>query len=324
MKTGILLIQLGTPDAPETAPVRRYLRQFLNDKRVIDLPDWLWQPILQLILLFRPAKSAAKYRRIWDPVTGSPLMHYTKEQARLLAERFPDLTVRFGMQIGNPATGKVVDEMIKEGVERIIVMPMYPQYSITTTASATDVLFKELLKQKRVPAIRIVPPYYAHQAYIDAILSIMNEDLAKLDWKPDHYLISFHGLPKRYCQQYKDPYATHVKATTRRIVEAMKWVKPNWTQSFQSLFGREIWLKPYTDDVLTDLAKQGVKKVYAITPGFTADCLETIDEIAHESLEVFHEAGGETLHLCPGLNNHPVWISAMETILREEGAGWIN
>lgn len=323
MKTGILIVQLGTPDAPETAPLRRYLRQFLSDKRVVDFPDWLWQPILQIILLVRPSRSAEKYRRIWDPVTGSPLMHYTKRQTELLKRRFPDLVLEFGMQIGNPPLADVLAEMIRKGVERLLVLPMYPQYSVTTTASAYDSLFKACLKENRVPAIRVVPPYFNHDAYIQAITGIMREDLAKLSWEPDHFLISFHGIPKRYCQQYKDPYATHVKSTTWRIVREMGWSKPKWTQSFQSLFGREVWLKPYTDDVLVELAKKGVKKVYAITPGFTADCLETVDEIAHESLEVFREAGGEELHLCPGLNDHTLWIDAMERILREEGTGWL-
>lgn len=324
MKTGILLIQLGTPDAPETVPVRRYLKQFLSDKRVVDLNRFLWVPILRIILAFRPAKSAEKYRRIWDPVTGSPLKHYTIRQMEAMRERFPDLVVEYGMQYGNPAAGEVVDRMIRQGIERLIVMPMYPQYSMTTTAAATDVLFRELLKQVRVPAIRIVPPYYENPAYIGAIASIMEEDLAKLPWVPEHFLISFHGIPKRYCQKLKDPYATHVKATTRALVKRMGWERPQWTQAFQSLFGREVWLKPYTDDILEELAHKGVKKVYALTPGFTADCLETVDEIAHESLEVFQEAGGEALHLCPGLNDHPAWIDAMETILREEGQGWLD
>ena len=191
MNTGILLIQLGTPDAPETVPVRRYLKQFLSDRRVVDLNRLLWVPILRIILAFRPAKSAEKYRRIWDPQTGSPLKHFTIRQMEAMRERFPQLVVEYGMQYGNPAVGDVVDRMIKQGVERLIVMPMYPQYSMTTTAAATDVLFRELLKQVRVPAIRVVPPYYAHPAYIQAIASIMKEDLAKLSWKPEHYLIVF-------------------------------------------------------------------------------------------------------------------------------------
>lgn len=324
MNTGILLIQLGTPDAPDAPSLRRYLRQFLNDKRVIDYPDWFWQPILQLILLTRPAKSAAKYQRIWDPVTGSPLLKNTQDQAKLLAERFPDQVVRFGMQIGNPAAGKVLGEMIEKGVEKLLVLPMYPQFSITTTASASDVLCKELLKQKLVPAVRVVPPYYDHPSYIEAVCGIMRQDLAQLSWKPDHFLISFHGLPIRYCEEYKDPYPKHCQATTGLVVEKMGWKPADWTQSFQSLFGREKWLRPYTDDVLKELAQKGVKKVYVVTPGFTADCLETIDEIGHESREIFVHAGGEELRLCPGLNSHPLWIQAMEAILRKEGAGWID
>ncbi len=324
MKTGVLLIQVGTPDAPEPGPVRRYLKQFLSDRRVVDLNWFPWIPILQIILLFRPGRSAAKYRRIWDPVTGSPLRHHTTNQMKAMRVRFPDLVVEYGMQYGNPGVGGVVDRMIRQGVERLIVMPMYPQYSMTTTAGATDVLFRELLKQVRVPAIRVVPPYYDHPAYIGAVTAIMREDLAQLPWSPEHFLISFHGIPIRYCQKRKDPYATHVKTTTRAITQEMGWKRSQWTQAFQSIFGREVWLKPNTDTILEELAKNGVKKVYALTPGFTADCLETVDEIAHESLEAFHLAGGECLRLCPGLNDHPVWLDAMETIIRHEGQGWLN
>ncbi len=323
MKTGLLLVQVGTPDAPEPGPVRRYLKQFLSDRRVVDLKWFPWIPILQILLLFRPGRSAAKYRRIWDPITGSPLRHHTTNQREAMRTRFPDLIVDYGMQYGNPGVGAVVDRMIRQGVDRLIVMPMYPQYSMTTTAGATDALFRELFKQVRVPAIRIIPPYYDHPAYIGALTSIMQADLAKLSWTPEHYVISFHGIPVRYCQKLKDPYATHVKATTRSLTQKMGWKRSLWTQSFQSIFGREVWLKPNTDTILEDLAKKGVKKIYALTPGFTADCLETVDEIGHESLEAFQKAGGESLRLCPGLNDHPIWIDAMETIIRQEGLGWI-
>jgi len=320
---GVLLIQLGTPDAPTAEALRPYLKQFLGDPRVIENPPWFWPALFRIILLTRPAKSAAKYARIWDKTTGSPLLHWTKRQTELLQAKMPDVPVRFGMQVGNPPVAAVVDEMIRAGVDRLIVLPMYPQYSATTCASATDVLFQALMKQRRVPALRIVPPYYQHPAYLDAMTHVIKDELAKLSWKPDHFLLSFHGIPKRYATA-GDPYATHVKRTTRGLIERLGWQSGNWTQTFQSLFGREVWLKPYTDDVLEKLARAGKKKVFVALPGFTADCLETIDEIGNESREAFLHAGGEALHACPCLNDHPAWIDAMHTIVRDEGLGWLT
>jgi ferrochelatase len=186
----------------------------------------------------------------------------------------------------------------------------------------TDSLFKALMKERRVPALRIVPPYYAHPAYIDALATIIREEQAKLPWQPEHYLLSFHGLPISYVER-GDPYPTHVQRTTELLLEKLNWPKERFTQSFQSLFGREEWLKPYTDVVLENLAKQGSRRVFVATPGFTADCLETLDEIGHESTALFRAAGGETLHLCPCLNDHPAWIAAMKAMILEEGRGWI-
>lgn len=321
---GVLLIQLGTPDAPTAQALKPYLRQFLSDPRVIDVPPLKWWFILNLFILpRRPAQSAAKYQRIWDPKTGSPLLHWTTRQTELLQRALPDVPVRFGMQVGNPSVESVIEEMIADGVDRLIVLPMYPQYSATTTASATDVLFKVLLKQRRVPALRIVPPYYEHPAYLDAMTTVIREDLARLDWKPDHFLLSFHGIPIRYSQA-GDPYATHVKRTTFRLVERLGWPRENWTQSFQSLFGRERWLKPYTEEVLQNLARKGCKRVFVAMPGFTADCLETVDEIGFEARETFLHAGGEQLHACPCLNDHPAWIEALRILVQEEGQGWLK
>jgi protoporphyrin/coproporphyrin ferrochelatase len=321
--TGILLVQLGTPDAPTTPALRRYLRQFLSDPRVIDVPRLKWQVILNLFILpFRPARSAAKYRNIWDPLTGSPLLHTTRRQTVALQQLLPDLPVAFGMQVGNPPVASVLHELIEKGVDRLIVLPMYPQYSATTTASATDVLFQALMKEKRVPALRIAPPYYDHPAYLDAMTTVIREELARLSWEPDHYLLSFHGIPIRYAQQ-GDPYATHVKRTTVQLVKRLGWPRGKWTQTFQSLFGREEWLKPYTEDTLKRLAKAGARRVFVALPGFTADCLETIDEIGREATEAFHHAGGEVLHRCPCLNDHPTWIEALRRIVTDEGQGWL-
>ncbi len=321
--TGVLLIQLGTPDGPTPQALRPYLRQFLSDPRVIEAPRLSWWLVLNLLILpRRPAQSAAKYARIWNAETGSPLLHYTRRQAEELQKLLPNVPIAFGMQVGNPSVKLVVSNLIQQGVDRLIVVPMYPQYSATTTASATDVLFQALMKERRVPALRIVPPYYAHPAYLDAVTTIIREQVARLGWEPEHFLLSFHGIPIRYAKA-GDPYATQVKKTTALLVERLGWPRARWTQSFQSLFGREEWLKPYTDNVLTALAKKGVKRVFVATPGFTADCLETIDEIGHESAQVFRHAGGEKLYQCPCLNDHPVWIEALRTLVVQEGQGWL-
>jgi protoporphyrin/coproporphyrin ferrochelatase len=321
--TGILLIQLGTPDAPTGKALRPYLRQFLSDRRVIEVPKLIWWPLLHgIILNTRPSKSAEKYARIWDPQTGSPLMRHTLRQTALVQERFPNIPVRFGMMVGNPGVGKVVNDMIKDGVDRIIALPMFPQYSATTTASATDSLFKALMKVRRVPAVRVVPPYPDHPAYLDALAATVQDDLATLGWEPEHFVISFHGIPQSYAKR-GDPYAAQVVKTTRGLIARLGLKRDRWSQTYQSRFGREPWLKPYTDDVLEGLAKKGIRRVFVSLPGFTADCLETVDEIGHESEEVFHKAGGEKLRAGPCLNDHPKWIDAMERILREEGQGWL-
>jgi ferrochelatase len=313
--TGIVLIQLGTPDTPTYGGLFPYLRQFLSDRRVIEVPRAIWLPILYgFILPFRSGSSAAKYRRIWDPVTGS--------QTELLQKLLPDVPVKFGMMIGNPPLRDTIREIVAAGVDRLIALPMFPQYSATTFASATDALFNALKAERRVPAVRVVPPYYEHPAYIDALEAVLLDDLAKLPWEPEHFVISFHGIPQKYALR-GDPYATHVVRTTQALVKRMGWKRERWTQTYQSRFGKSPWLKPYTDDVLESLAKKGVKRVYVALPGFTADCLETLDEIGHESRDVFTHAGGEQFQNGTCLNDHPKWIEAMARIVRDEGSGWL-
>ncbi len=320
----VLLVQLGTPDAPAVPAVRRYLKQFLSDPRVIETPRLLWWFILHFsILRKRPKESAAKYQRIWNPQTGFPLRHYTQRQAEELQALLPGVVVRFAMQIGNPGLQEVVPEMIRAGVERLIVLPMYPQYSATTTASATDALFKTLMRVRRVPALRIVPPYYSHPAYIDAQVAVIRDELTKLVWQPEHFILSFHGIPVKYAKK-GDPYPEHVRETTRLLLEQLKWPEGKWTQTYQSVFGRGEWLRPYTEETLVRLAKGGVSRVFVATPGFTVDCLETIDEIGFELKEAFQRAGGRELHRCPCLNDHKAWIGALRTLVLEEGKGWIG
>jgi ferrochelatase len=322
-KPAVLLVQLGTPDAPTTPALRRYLRQFLGDPRVIEVPRLPWWFILNLFILpTRPARSAAKYQRIWHPETGSPLLHLTKVQTEKLQQALPSVPVRFGMQVGNPSVASVVDQLVKRGVDRLIALPMYPQYSATSAGSAADSLFHALAKQRRVPALRTVPAFYDHPAYLDAMTQVIRDDLARLTWQPDHYVLSFHGIPVKYAQR-GDPYATHVTRTTQALIERLGWPRTMWTQSYQSLFGRDRWLKPYTDDVLQQLAKAGKKRVFVALPGFTTDCLETLDEIGNESREVFVHAGGQELRACPCLNDHPLWIEAMKSLILQEGQGWL-
>lgn len=322
--TGILLIQLGTPNTPTYGGLFPYLRQFLSDRRVIEVPRAIWLPILYgFILPFRSGSSAAKYRRIWDPVTGSPLLHFTKRQTELLQALLPAVPVQFGMMIGNPPLKETIRDMVAAGVHRLIALPMFPQYSATTYASATDALFNALKTERRVPAVRVVPPYYDHPAYLDALEAVIRDDLAKLPWEPEHFVISFHGIPQKYAQR-GDPYATHVVRTTKALVKRMGWKRDRWTQTYQSRFGKSPWLKPYTDDVLEALPKRGVKRVYVALPGFTADCLETLDEIGNESREVFRNAGGEEFQNGICLNDHPKWIEAMSKIVCDEGNGWLT
>jgi ferrochelatase len=321
---GVLLIQLGTPDAPTVPALRRYLRQFLGDPRVIEAPRLLWWLVLNFrILPTRPKQSAAKYQRIWDPETGSPLLHITRRQTEALQKALPGVAVRFGMQVGNPPVARTVHQLIEQGVERLIVLPMYPQYSATTTASALDVLFQALMRERRVPALRVVPPYYDHPAYLDAVTAVIRDELARLPWKPEHYVLSFHGLPVKYVQR-GDPYPKHVERTTQLLLERLNWPAGSWTQSFQSRFGRDSWLQPYTDHTLQQLAREGIKRVFVATPGFTADCLETLDEIGFEARELFRRAGGERLHQCRCLNDDPAWIQGMRNLVEEEGQAWMN
>lgn len=322
-KCGVLLIQLGTPDAPTPAALRPYLRQFLSDPRVIEAPRWLWWFILNFrILPARPRESAAKYKRIWQPQTGSPLLHITRLQTEALQKRLLQIPVRFGMQVGNPPVAAVVRAMIADGVDRLIVVPMYPQYSATTNASATDVLFQALMRERRVPALRIVPPFYQHPAYIDAAATVIREEQARLAWTPDHFLLSFHGIPVKYVER-GDPYPKHVQRTASLLSEQLAWPADRSTLTFQSRLGKDRWLEPYTDETLVQLAKDGVRRVFVATPGFTTDCLETIDEIGFEARETFVHAGGELLHQCRCLNDHPAWIEALCQIVTEEGKGWL-
>jgi len=330
MTTGVLLLQLGTPDEASATAVRRFLHEFLSDPRVIESNRFVWWLILNgIILRTRPRKSAAKYRRLldllarhenWDESRqGMPLLYYSKRQVELLQQRLGNgYDVRLGMRYGNPNIRDALKQLVADGVDRVILVPMYPQYSATTTASALDGVFLTLMKERRVPSLAIVPPYYEHPAYLDAQEQVIRDHLAKLPEPPDHHILTYHGIPQRYVQA-GDPYPVHIERTTRALVQRLGWAPGTWSLTYQSIFGREPWLQPYTEETTTQLARQGKKRVFIATPGFTADCLETVDEIGFEVNEAFLHAGGEALYRCPCLNDHPKWIECLETLVREQG-----
>ncbi len=330
-KIGVLVAQLGTPQAPTARALRPYLRQFLADPRVIDLHPLRWYPILYLFVLTRrPARSAALYANIWTD-EGSPLMVHSQAQTRGLQERLgAAYRVVLGMRYGEPSIAHAVQSLEQEGVERILVFPMYPQFSCATTGSIYDAVNRAALgrrcpwffdRKRQMPALRFAPPYADHPAYINALKESVAEAVARLSWTPDRYLITFHGIPQRYVDE-GDPYRRQCEETARQLAAALSLAEDEWVSGFQSRFGKEPWLEPYTEEVLARLGGQGVQRLVAICPGFTADCLETLDEIGREGAEQFSYGGGQQFHLVPCLNDHPAWLDAMATIARQELAGW--
>lgn len=324
-KIGILVAQLGTPDAPTTAAVRTYLRQFLSDRRVVDLPRAAWLPILHgIVLRTRPAKSAELYRKVWTEA-GSPLLSITRKQAAGLQERLAEvgeIRVEVAMRYGNPSTRMAIEKLTTWGADRILLFPMYPQYSAATTGSTYDEVFDSLKALRFIPALRVVPPYFQDSCYIEVLAQSVRDRIARLTTKPDKILLSFHGIPQRYAL-LGDPYPEHCMATARRLAEAMAWTNNDYVVTFQSRFGREPWLQPYTDETLMTLGKEGLKDVLVLCPGFTADCLETIDEIGNLGHEQFRGTGGGSLHLVECVNDRADWLDTMSAIARRELAGWI-
>jgi protoporphyrin/coproporphyrin ferrochelatase len=325
-RIGVLLAQLGTPDAPTPAALRRYLKQFLGDPRVVERNRVLWWFILRLLVLpRRPRHSAVLYRRIWSR-DGSPLLVISRSQARGLEaelnrherERFK---VVLGMRYGSPSIASAVRELRDWGADRLLLFPMYPQYAGATTGSTYDEVFRQLSRLRFVPALRVVPPYFAHPAYIEALDQSVREATAPLPQPPEKIIMSFHGIPQRFVDS-GDPYASHCEATAQSLAARAGWENGTYLMSYQSRAGREPWLVPYTDETLNELARTGVRRVMVICPGFVADCLETIDEIGHVGLEQFRAAGGESLQLVGGLNDRPRWIAAMTKIALEQLQGW--
>jgi ferrochelatase len=322
-KIGVLIIQLGTPDEPTPAAVRRYLREFLGDPRVIEAPRWQWWFVLNCLILPRRSKdSAAKYARIWDTRTGSPLLHVTELQTQALADSLTsDFVVRYGMRYGKPSISQAVDDLTEAGADRLIVLPLYPQYSAASTGTACDQLFRVLEQRRKMPSIRVVPPFFAHRGYINAQAELIRAEVAKLDRPPQKYIFSFHGYPLDFVRK-GDPYRDQVEVTATLLARELGLKDSDWLLTYQSRFGRQVWLEPYTEETLCKLAGQGIRRVLVASPGFTADCLETIDEVGREVADAFRRAGGESLIRCPCLNDYPAWIQAMHDIVLRESLGW--
>ncbi len=323
---GILLLQLGTPDAPTPSAVRRYLAEFLSDRRVVDLSRLLWWPILHLIVLrTRPARSAALYRKVWTP-DGSPLLTTTMAQAAGLGERLErahgagSVHVAIGMRYGQPSITAGVEALLACGCERLLAFPMYPQYAGATTGSSLERLYADLAARRVVPPVRVVPPYFEDPAYIGALATVTERAFAERP--PDHVVVSFHGLPKRYATA-GDPYPGQCQATARALAARLDWPADRLSVTFQSRFGREEWLQPYTDRTLEALAPRHLPQLTALCPGFTADCLETIEEMGMTNRELYHKAGGGEYQVVPCLNADPAWLDAMAAIADREIQGWI-
>lgn len=334
-RPGVLLINLGTPDAPETPQVRRYLRQFLSDPRVLDINPVGRAALLNLIILpLRPGKSAAAYRKIWGP-EGSPLLTYGKALLAGVAEALPGANVALAMRYGAPSIEAGLRELVEKGSDEVVVLPLFPQYASSSTGSAVAEVYREAAKLWNTPFVRVVPPYYDHPAFVRAFAEVARPILA--DGEFDRVLFSYHGLPERHVTK-SDPtgqhclarpdccaeivpanrqcYSAHCHATTRALGDALAIPEEKRLVTFQSRLGRTPWLRPFTDETVERLAKEGAKRIAVLCPSFVSDCLETLEEIAMEAAEDFRAAGGEELVMVPSLNAHPTWIEGVTELVR--------
>lgn len=329
-KIGILLVNLGTPDGTDYWSMRRYLKEFLSDQRVIEEPKWKWWPILNgIILQTRPQKSGKAYEEIWNhEANEGPLLTITRGQSDKLRERLTrhafsrEIEVDFAMRYGNPSIKSRIHALQEKGCERLLVLPLYPQYAAATTATVNDAVFDVLKNMRWQPALRTLPPYYDTPAYIDALATSMKKTIEGLDFEPELILASYHGIPKRYFDN-GDPYHCHCMKTTRLVREKLGWDKDYLQTTFQSLFGPEEWIRPYTDETVTKLAESGVKRLAIVNPGFSADCLETLEEIDGENREIFMEHGGEQFAHIPCLNDSDEGMDMLESLTLAELQGWV-
>ncbi|MCB1985109.1 MAG: ferrochelatase [Burkholderiales bacterium] len=326
-KTGVLLINLGTPDAPTKEALRPYLREFLSNRRVIEIPRLIWWPILYgVILPFRPKQSAEKYALIWSQ-EGSPLKVHTERQTQLLAQALqadtnPAPMVEYAMNIGNPSVASVLNKMRSAGCDRILVIPLFPQYAASSTAAAMDAVFDALKHMRNMPAIRTVKQYHDHPGYIAALAQNVRDYWSE-HGRPDKLIISFHGVPRRNLDK-GDPYHCFCQKTGRLLAEALNLSADQYQVCFQSRFGRAQWLQPYTAETLEQLGKAQTNRVDIVCPGFVSDCLETLEEIAIEGKKIFTEAGGKEYHYIPCLNERDDWIAALTDIAKSNLQGWLE
>lgn len=326
-RIGVLLTNLGTPDATDYRSVRRYLAEFLSDARVIEIPKWKWYPILYgIVLNTRPQKTGANYETIWNREKNeSPLRTITRNQVEKLAAAFadePNVVVDYAMRYGNPSLATGIDRLIKQGCDRILNVPLYPQYSATTTGTANDQFYRALMELRNMPSVRTLPPYYDEPDFIEALAQSIESHLATLDFEPEVVLASYHGIPISYSEK-GDPYYHHCVETTRLLNERLGWPEGRLRTTFQSLFGKEEWIKPYTDATVEGLAKEGVRSIAIANPGFSADCIETLEEIDGEVREIFMHAGGTNFAHIPCLNESDVGMAMIERLVRRELGGWL-
>lgn len=320
-RNGVLLVNLGTPDAPTAPAIRRYLRQFLSDRRVVELPRLLWKLVLHAFILpFRPAKLVHAYAKVWTP-QGSPLLAISIEQRAALAQHLSDVAlVELGMTYGEPSIERALSALEAAGARRVLVLPLYPQYSGTTTAAVFDALFDALKRRRWIPELRTITSYHDDDAHLDALAQSVSAHWASKG-RGDRLLMSFHSIPRRYLE-LGDPYFCQCHKTARRLAERLGLAPQEWAVSFQSRLGRQPWLQPYTDCVVPQLARQGVRTLDVICPGFSADCLETLEEVAIRYADDFHAAGGTALHYIPALNAQPAHIEALAALCRQHLQGW--
>jgi ferrochelatase len=342
-KTGVLVVNLGTPDAPETGPVRRYLAEFLRDPRVLDIhPIGRWMLLNLIILPTRPAKSAEAYRKVWTP-EGSPLLVQGRALTAALAAALPDCTVELAMRYGRPSIEAGLDTLRAAGCDRLVIFPLYPQYAASSTGSTLEAIYRLAAARWNTPSLAVVPPYYDDPGFIDAFAAIGGPVLDAQ--KPDHVLMSFHGLPERHMRKSDETgdhclraadccaeitfanrncYRAQCFATARLLASALGLGADDYTICFQSRLGRTPWIRPYTDQVIEDLAQKGIRSLAVLCPAFTADCLETLEEIGMRALDDFKARGGEALTLVPSLNAHPAWVEAATALIRRTAGGWID
>jgi ferrochelatase len=328
-RVGVLITNLGTPDGTDYWSMRRYLKEFLSDRRVIETSRWIWWPLLNLIILSkRPGAKGKDYESIWNRDRNEgPLLTVTRDQADQLRQRLAAdndrIVVDFAMRYGNPSTKSRLDLLQKAGCDRILLVPLYPQYAAATTATACDQAFRALMGMRWQPALRVAPPYHDEPAYIAALAASLRNSLAALDFEPEIILASFHGIPRSYFEK-GDPYHCHCAKTARLLREALGFSADYLRLTFQSRFGNEEWLQPYTDATVERLAKSGVKRLAIVAPGFSADCLETLEELDVENREIFLHNGGEKFAYLPALNASPGGIDVIEAVVRRELRGWID